>query len=142
MILKLFLYLITSISAQVVPDVIISTGDISQKLYNPKNLRDPMTRPSYYLPVTLNYQYAASTQNIVSVFSPEDIILTGIIKVSNTAEALLKSKTTGQMYIVRNGKVYTINKKPVEGYSARIESKKVILYDINKKMEFVLFIPK
>ncbi len=119
-----------SMKAQIVSDVVISTQSV--KLYIPVNQRNPMVRSSIKSPITLKYSYSKSTSPAISEFSVDNLVLEGIMSNPNFKEALLRDKITGEMYIVRYGRIYTLNRRLIEGYSVEIVGKGVIVYDKKK----------
>lgn len=138
MIALLFLFIL-SVKSQIVGDVIISTTS-SSKLYKPFNYRNPMVRTSNMSPVTLKYSYSVSNKEQNIEFDIDNMILEGIMYNSNFKEAILRDKVSGEMYIVRYSKIYTVNRKIVPNCRAEIAGKGIILYDNkkNKKKELIL----
>ncbi|MCX7905178.1 MAG: hypothetical protein N2446_00570 [Elusimicrobiales bacterium] len=131
MILLYFLFSF-DLFCQIVPDVVISSQNISEKkIYKPLNQRNPMVRTYINTPSTMNYSYKLSVSTCVdsSVFNIDNIVLEGIMSTSNFKEALLKDSSTGEIYIVRNGNIYTLNRKVINGYSVDILSKSIIIKD-------------
>lgn len=140
--IKLLLFFLSFfLKSQIVDDVVISTQSISErKIYKPSNLRNPMVRPLNFYPTTLNYKYSKSTSTQSDVFNIDNIVLNGIMSTTNFKEALLRDVVNGNMYIVRYGKIYMLNRKQVEGYTAEILGKGVIIYDKknNKRVELII----
>ncbi len=137
----LLIFISLSIKAQIVEDVIISTNNIaSKKLYMPVNQRNPMIKPSAKSPTTLKYSYSKSTSSLNLEFNIDNLVLEGIMLNPNFKEALLRDTSSGQMYIVRYGRIYTLNRKQIEGYSVEIAGKSVIINDKKKgkKKELIL----
>ncbi|MCX7641805.1 MAG: hypothetical protein N2Z20_04140 [Elusimicrobiales bacterium] len=127
---------------QLIPDVVISTQDISEKkIYKPYNLRNPMIRPTTFSPTTLNYSYKYSTSTLSDVvFNMDSLVLEGIMSTSKFKEALLRDVSSGEMYIIRDGKIYTLNRRVINGYSVDIVGKGVIIKDkkSGKKIELII----
>lgn len=128
-------------NAQIVPDVVISTQSISEKkIYKPSNYRNPMVRPTATSPTTLNHSYMVSTTTSNIKFDIERLTLEGIMATSSFKEALLRDTLTGEMYIVRYGRIYTTSRKLIDGYSVDIIGKGVIIYEkkTGKKKELIM----
>ena len=138
----LLVLLLASFSrAEIVPDVIISTESIAERrIYRPLKQRDPMVRTSVTSPTTLNYSYTVSTSTREIGFDMERVVLEGIMSTASFKEALLRDILTGEMYIVRYGRIYTTSRKIIEGYYANIIGKAVVIGEkkTGRKKELVM----
>lgn len=140
--MKIILFFISfCLNSQIVDDVVISTNTFEKKLYKPVNLRNPMVRTSVFNPTTLNYEfYKSSSPYGEALFNIDNIVLEGIMSNKNFKEALLRDRSSGAIYIVRNGRIYTLGRKQIEGYTAEILGKSVVLYDKRKEKKIELII--
>lgn len=137
----LFIFNIRLNSQNIVENVIISTNSLSIKeLYNPRNLRNPMIATTDNLPTTLNYDINFQNSLFTSTDTLNNFILSGIIRSDNYREALLKNKSTNEMYILKNGRVYDVKRNVLKNIKGEIKGKSVVLYDVEKKERKELFI--
>jgi hypothetical protein len=103
------------------------------KAYDPVNPRDPM------LPATVfgDQKAAGETQKrdlSKSTFTIEGLVITGILSDSRGREALLRDQNTGQVYVLKGGRLLDSRKKRVQGISGVVKGKQVILMTEDKKV--------
>lgn len=125
---------------QIVPDIVISTQSIAEKrIYNPLKYRNPMVRPTATSPTTLNYSYTVFKTTDTS-FDMERVVLEGIMSSPSFKEALLRDTSTGEIYIVRDSRIYTKSRKLIEGYIVDIVGKGVVIYQkkTGKRKELII----
>jgi hypothetical protein len=124
------------------PDVVISTTATSiNEVYNPCVKRNPMIASTIKGSSTLKYDMKFSSVTISNDdFYLKSFVLTGIIKLFDKKEAILKNLLNNEMYILRNNKLYDIKKVPLNGIKGEIRGKSVYLYDIEKKQGVELYL--
>lgn len=143
MIIFLILNFFLPLSSQnLKPDVFVSTTASSLKeIYKPYVKRNPMIEPQTKGSVTLKYDIKFSTFNLrYDDLSVKAFSLQGIIKFFGSKEALLKNTINGEMYILRDGKIYDIKKVPLKNMTGEIRGKSVLIKNIEKKEEAELFL--
>ncbi len=123
-------------------DVVISTqSKTAIDIYNPKKKRNPMVISNVKESVTLNYDINFSTDVIkLNEFSVKNFSLQGIIRFMGIREALLKNNHTGEVYILRNKKLYDIKKKELTDIYGEIRGKSVYLKNKKNNEEVELFL--
>ena len=133
-----FLLLPAAATAQVaVSTAVPQTVD---QVYRPANTRDP------FLPATVfgdqkgpgRYrkdapQVAVST-SAAGGFSVYGLALTGILEDSSGRQALLRDAATGEIYMLKAGRLVDSKKKAVPGVSGVVKGKQVVLMTEDKKV--------
>jgi hypothetical protein len=108
-----------------------------EQVYKPVNPRDPL------VPATVfgdqkgpGKQQAKSgpAGTVKSSFTVYGLALTGIMEDSRGRQALLRDQATGQLYVLKGGRLLDSKKKPVAGISGVIKGKQVILMTEDKKV--------
>lgn len=112
-----------------------------EQVYKPVNPRDPLVPATVFgdqkgpgKAQAKGAPAAASAPVAASSFTVSGLALTGIMEDSRGRQALLRDQASGQVYVLRGGRLFDPKKKPVPGISGVVKGKQVILMTEDKKV--------
>jgi hypothetical protein len=105
-----------------------------EQVYRPANMRDPLKVATMFGDEHAPSARAAVSDLARSTFSIYSLALTGIMEDSRSKEAMLVDNSTGEIYLLKGGRLLDSKKKQMPGISGVIKGKQVILMTEDKKV--------
>ena len=122
-------------AAQLPPTVGYSTQAVTvEQVYTSSALRDPLKISTVFSDEHGPKTKAGGGELVRSTFSVYNLALTGILEDNSSKEAIFKDLATGAVYILRDGRLLNLKRKPLPGVSGIIKGKQVILSTEDKKI--------
>ena len=116
-------------------EVGISTSVLTvDQVYSAPRYRDPFVVSTVFGDEHAPKGRGRAGVPIVSTFNVHGLSLTGIIEYNRTKEALLSDKVSGQVYVLKSGRLLDARKKQVPGIAGVIRGKQVVLMTSEKEV--------